>query len=339
MDVGRIRESLENARQWLIRAGAPGGAFEQGALTYRGLFKAPLGFASVGLYAEGVRSVAHIKNHLLIRPDGDVADRPGMSADKHPAPSLAYFYPYRTGYITIGAQALRCYDVARRVGQFVLSLQYDSCGGFVARPGLDPPRFHIGGTAEAALAALAIGCWDAACNAGDFLIRVLERQGTGVECFYFVTDGQGTPVTDGAWGQDPNCRLAMGQPGQRSFMTGLSAGVLATLHRLTGERRFLEAAMTYQELTRRSHADALTNLACGKLSWASAMLYATTGDLAYRQDALTGAGTLCDVIATDPPMHAAALYPDYHTQPAPFTFEIAFEYAYWLSAILAELAE
>ena len=69
------------------------------------------------------------------------------------------------------------FDLSRRVGGFVMSLQDDECGGFVAQPDLDPPRFHICGTAQAMLTALALGQWPAAERAGDFLVRALEAVG------------------------------------------------------------------------------------------------------------------------------------------------------------------
>ena len=60
MKVGQIEHTLARAKQWLRTALAPGGGFEQDGLTYRGLLKAPLGPASVGLFTEGVRcAVGH----------------------------------------------------------------------------------------------------------------------------------------------------------------------------------------------------------------------------------------------------------------------------------------
>ena len=174
MEFSEVHEALAVLRRWLADAAVPDGAFEQDALTYRGLFKAPLGFASVGLFSDAARSVDLITDRLTIRPDGDVAEPASAAADAHPAPSLQFFYPYRTGYIALGAHRVGRYDLSRRVGAFVLSLQDPACGGFLAQPGLSPPRFHICGTARAALTALALGEWAAAVKAGDFLVRALE---------------------------------------------------------------------------------------------------------------------------------------------------------------------
>lgn len=337
MDLNTIRHALDRTRDWLSMRSTRGGVLEQTALTYRGLMKAPLGFASVGLHAEGVRSVDLIKTRLIIGENGDISDASAGAKDPHPAPSLEYFYPYRTSYVAIGAHRLGCYDVSQRVGRFVLSLQDTECGGFVAKPAAKLPAFHICGTAQAALAALTLGKWEVAAKAGDFLTRVLHGQPPPSKHFYFVTAANAAPITGQPAFRNPYCRLSVGKPGQCTYVTGLAAGVLAVLHRVAGDRRYLDAATGYHRLSCGCHDDAFANAACGKLAWSSAVLFAITGEPHYRDKALRAAKYLCNVATGDPPMHAVDSYPDFNLQPPSFTFELAFEYALWLCEIVKEL--
>lgn len=329
-------EAIGKAQGWLAEAAVPGGCLDRHGLTYRGLFKAPLGLVSAGLPAEGMRALEMLTERFM-PPNGDFRDPPGAEPDPHPAPSLEYFYPYRASWIVIGAHRLGRYDVSRRTGEFLLSLQDRNRGGFLTHPQASPPRFHICGTAQAALAALAVGDWQAAERAADFLVRAYDVQGNGAKRFCFTIDAAGRPVRDWPPAETGYCRLDVGRPGQKSFVTGLTAGTLALMHRTTGKERYLERAIRYHDLTRRSHDDAFTNPACGKLAWSSALLYVMTGEQRYRVDGLRAAETLCEIIRRDPPMHLAEDYPDFADQPVPLTFEVAFEYVYWLTETVKEL--
>ncbi len=333
--IENAQKALEGTRTWLADAARPNGRFERDALTYRGLFKAPLGFAAAGLCVEGVRAVNILKERFM-QPDGDFRDPPDVPADPHPAPSLRYFYPYRTAYIAMGAQRLGRYDVARRTGSFLLSLQSGESGGFAAALDASRTRFHVCGTAQGALAALTLGQWASALKAGRFLAKAFERQGANSQRFYMVLDQDVRLVPD--WPRDPGyCYLVMGEPGQYSYCTALASGVLATLHKVYPDEGFLCAAQGYHDVTRRTHPDAFTNAACGKLAWASALLWSITGERRFLDDALRCTSSMCNVIFADRPMHVASMYPDFERQPAPFTFEVVFEYAWWLSEVLKEL--
>jgi len=112
--------------------------------------------------------------------------------------------------------------------------------------------------------------------------------------------------------------------------------VLATLHRITDKKQYLDGAFGYHDVTRRSHEDAFSNPACGKLAWSSALLYVIAREQRYLDDALCACETMCKAIMTEPPMHLDQLYPDFRMQPPPLTYEVAFEYAYWLSEITRE---
>ena len=156
MSVKTIREALTRLRSWLRKSLSRAGEFYSKGLTYRGLFKAPAGLSALGLHPEGSLTVDVLKKKFMLA-NGDFSEPAGIAEDKHPAPSLKFFYPYRTSWIAIGAQALGRHDVSKLTGEFVLSLQDEKTGGFADNLNTISSAFHLGGSAQAAMACCALG--------------------------------------------------------------------------------------------------------------------------------------------------------------------------------------
>jgi len=331
-----IIESISIAKQWLQEASVSGGLFEKTGLSYRGLFKAPLGFQSVGLFPEAARSLNILKSKF-IQADGDFRDPPEVELDIHPAPSLQFFYPYRTSWVTIGAQRLGRYDISRATGNFILSLQDNNTGGFLASMNSSARYFNIVGTSQAVLAALALGEWDAAKKGADFLVNVFEIQSAHLQRFYTTVDEHLSVVEDWPPAASGYGSLEIGKPNQYSYVTGLAAAVLAVSYRIFGQQRHLQASKGYYDFTVRIHEDTFTNPACGKLMWSAALLYTITDEPKYLEHCELASKTICSIINRIPHMHIDTIYPDYTKQPVPFTFEVAFEYIYWLTEVVKEL--
>lgn len=328
-----IREALSRLRSWATCSFQHGGDFYRRAQSYRGLFKAPAGLVSLGLPAEGRIAVDILRTEFM-QFNGDFCDPGGIGKDTHPAPSLEYFYPYRTSWIAVGAHRLGRYAVSRRTSEFVFSLQDDRTGGFAANLGTQGSLFHICGTAQASVAACVLGAWQVARRAGDFLVRALASQ-TDQSRIYCVLDSRVRPVLSWPPEESGYASIELGKPGQHSYATGLASGALALLYRTFGEPKYLEASQGYYDFTVRSHPDALYNPACGKLAWASALLYAASGEERYSTNAHTAAAAMCRTVLGEPLLHVRDIYPEYSSQPAAFTYEVGFEYAYFLTEVLA----
>ncbi|MHB8580487.1 MAG: hypothetical protein ACYDA4_11600 [Ignavibacteriaceae bacterium] len=334
--ITEIIETISIGKQWLQEASVSGGLFEKKGLSYRGLFKAPLGFQSVGLFPEASRSLDILKARFM-QIDGDFCDPPDVEIDLHPAPSLQFFYPYRSSWITIGAQRLGRYDISYATDSFILSLQDKKNGGFLASINSSVRYFNIVGTSQAVLAALALGKWDAAKKGADFLANVLEIQSAHLQRLYTTVDEHFKVVEN--WPPDISGYgfLEIGKPNQYSYVTGLAAAVLASCYRIFGHQRHLQASKGYYDFTVDIHEDAFTNPACGKLMWSAALLYTITDELKYLEQCDFASKIICSIINKIPHMHIDTIYPDYTKQPVPFTFEVAFEYIYWLTEVVKEL--
>jgi len=330
VEIGRIRDGVARVRKWLMETMAPGERFERGGLTYRGLFKAPISLASVGMVAEGNRCVDFLRDHFM-QPNGDFKD---PRFDSHPAPSLKYYYTYRASWIAVGAHRLGRFDVSRKTGEFILSFQDPKNGGFVATHNRRPDYFHLCSVAEGGNVALTLGQWEKATLAGDYLIHMLEAQPEPERCFYFVFSRSGKPIRDWPEKNKEFGVLLKDEPKQLSFVLALAIEMLSQLYMVTGKKRYLESAREYYNILDESHEDVFTIVHCGKLARAAAILYSITGEARHRKGSLSAAKSLCEAIYRRPPFIIVDAYPDPADQPTPVMYEYAFECAYSLSGVL-----
>lgn len=335
MEIREIQRGLEKVRKWLIDAIVPGGRFEHEGLTYRALFKAPLALASAGMVTEGNRCSDFLKRYFM-QPNGDFKD---SRFDTHPAPSLKYFYIYRASWIAIGAHRLTRFDISEKSGEFVLSFQDPKKGGFFATHDRNPSYFHLCSTAEGGNVALMLGQWQKAALAGDFIIRMLKAQPEPERYFYLVFSQNEKPVKD--WPEEaPDFgALQKGKPKQQTFILAIAMEMLSQLYMVTQKKCYLEGAKELYNILEGIHEDVFTIVHCGKLARASAILYYITKETRYRNGSLLAAKSLYDAIHRKPPFTMRDIYPDPANQPAPLTYEYAFECAYSLNGILQYLGD
>ena len=219
----------------------------------------------------------------------DWVRREGMTAegDFIPRSGMASGYPYVSynAWTIMGAHRLGQFDVAERGMSFLTDFWDSRSGGFyssaIQRNAETKQDMMV--VALCGLAGLYLGRKEIAEGAGHWLSRVMADQPNFPEqlftCWsranglYTVPqgdDGLRYVVRSDAGGDQP-----FSQP-------GAAAAFLARLHQSTGDLRWLELAKEYLRTAEHAGEHVYRSSSAGQVGWASALVYALTGDDKYR---------------------------------------------------------
>jgi len=136
--------------------------------------------------------------------------------------------------------------------------------------------------------ALAAGLMGPAKKAADWLAEMVELNERHMDqdppTMYYVRDAAtGKLVTDVPRNQDMNYYINTVRVKQPSWVTGTAAALLVDVYRVTGEARYLDAALRLAEYeTKCSHEQLFWPSKC-KVAWGMGQLYAVTGDPVHRR--------------------------------------------------------
>ena len=191
---------------------------------------------------------------------------------------------YPLACLLAGAQLLGRTDLVRRCLPRLLSWQDPDTGGFFnSRPGMTARgEQELFPACQGGMTLLAIGRLDEAVRAGEWVVRLWERQPELGERLYHVSRPDDGLVTDFPSDQAALYVTEKSDPWQHHFNGGISAALLTSLYLATGESRWLESARTCQEFSMTTDECQFASMQTCKSGWGSGLLWVATREPAYR---------------------------------------------------------
>lgn len=240
-------------------------------------YKASWALAATGHVVEASRLLNWIKQNAIPKP-GDFCLPSETRAEKD-------WRFYRNCFFLIGAQKLGRFDIATGAAiRRVLEYQHP-CGGF--RGNVDEFMSQSVNTLLTCLggwACLYMGQHKAAIRAAEFLMHILEIQPELETRFYMHYDLESeSPVTNFPADESVSYTCDIHRSKQHFFYVGAPIGYLSDVYKLTGEQRFLDAALRYFDFESRTNPEGFSWPSKCKSGWGAALLYSVTGDIAARQ--------------------------------------------------------
>ncbi len=270
-------------------------------------YKAPYLYAAVGNPVKG-RYYANLMKNKYQQEDGDFRTSVKEKGWVHLPCSPANRYIYSNGWVICGLRRLTYYGAAEHGVNFIRRFQSPDFGGFASQydPStntLNPQILDSSSTSSAGLALLACGDEDAACLAGDFILRLLSSQPHPDQYFYCSWDISNGLRTD-VWGDEDSgsiggrkqfCLSTDNDPrNELTWLVGKPMKFLAKLYDVTGENKYLTGARSLLTFFERLDKERIHNYGSCKIMWATAELYRLTGETHFSQTAEEILEWFCD---------------------------------------------
>lgn len=290
----RAEETIGRGLRWLQEHAEDINGIEDLSAHY----KAPYLYAALGQPVQA-RRYADMMQVRYQQSDGDFRTQPTVKGWEHLPASPANRYLYSNGWIIVALRKLGFYQAAARGIAFVQGLQVPGLGGFYSRydaiAGAPDTRYtDTSSTSSAGLALLACGYTAEAIRAGDFILRLLDAQPEYDRNFYcsweigsgLMTDIWGDDDPNAIWGRKQYCLSTETDPRQEmTWLIGKPMKFLATLYDQTGEKKYLDGAVSLFDFFHRLGEERWHNYASCKVMWAGAQLYRLTGRQRYADTA------------------------------------------------------
>jgi hypothetical protein len=156
---------------------------------------------------------------------------------------------------------------------------------------------HAAVTSVGGQAAVTTGHVEAGRRMGDHLVDNLVAQNPDLsKAFYPIWDTEGGLRTDADAPATPNMPkvILRDAPDQAHFLTGMMIAYLTDLYRVTGERKYLDGALTIYEFAAGGTPAIYETTAAHKFAWGCAWLYRETG----KAEHIESACRVCDYLLT-----------------------------------------
>ena len=285
---GKYRASIDRTMKWILEHQEDDGSF--GAITSMSHYMA-LG-ASLhfnGCSDEASRLMPFIKK-TYITDNGDFV--PPVSEL-----SLLELY-YAPSWVIYSAHACSATDISMGSIAHVLKFQDPQTGGlFGSAPDAERRKgiIHPAVTSLGGLASLATGHVAEARRMGDHLVdNLIARNPDLSKAFYptwhterGVMTGDDVPASTNSAGV-----LVRDEAGQYHFLTGMMIAFLSKLYERSGDRKYLDGALTLHEFVADGTPAVFENTLSHKFIWGCAWLYQQTRQAEH----LDSACRLCDYL-------------------------------------------
>lgn len=321
MNMMKYHKAADAALRWCLEKQNEDGSIRMEEDCFDGIYKFPAAMVVMGKNVEAARMLNWLERTTL-QPNGDLsfAGRK-VILDWHNA-----FYLYTNSWIAIGAQRAGFFRLADRTIEYILQYQNPTTGDFQSGPrGVDASGLHDTTiTSNCAIACLYAGRVKEALKAADGICNILRQNDLRAPEFYFRTDPKGRLVKDYPEERKLWFRIDARQPGQLYWYLGISSALLCQAYEVSRSQKYLEAAEAIFEFLLGCNKDLLASFASGKVGYAGALLYRTTGKNKYRESAKTLMDWLVSVQKSDGRWTADD--PDYAWF---LTYDCTAEFAYW----------
>ena len=246
---------------------------------------------------------------------------------------------YVPSWFAWGAYDAEAFDLSTLWLDCVCSFQDIGSGGFFAgvkqRDSNQGP-IDFDSTAMATIA-LARGGRVAPCvNGAEYLLRLCQAQPNAAEQFFTAwSEPVGLVTQPGNGAQTTVLRWA--EPRQHYYKVGLLVVALAHVYGITGERKYLDAAITTYEDTITRASDLWTNTISHKMCWAATTLFAMTHETKYIEHGCRFADHLISLQQSDGAYAYPELLPTYPPERWEVIPNIGAQFALWIARVLKTL--
>ncbi len=232
--------------------------------------------------------------------------------------------------------AMQWHGLARKTLGFMLEYRTPE-GGFYG--GVQPPNTIIesNSTGVGCVCSLEGGHAGLAIESGNFLLKMLDVQPEPDKRLYFR-------MSDGEWViPEPDTkniiyyRIEKSDPLQAYWAWSWPMIAFIKLYRYTSDQKFLDGALKIYDFMDSAHPDAFHSPGAGKNSYASAMLYAITGEERCKKNTMKQ----MEFILSSQQPEGYMLRPDdksFEEQPIRITYDFTPDYCTWLVECAQELS-
>jgi len=342
-----LREAGQRAANWLASQQA-----EQG--NYRGLTEPDENGIypdtdDVGCYYKSVYSLrvagqdvaaARLMRHMVeryMRQNGDIYTNEQTRSSGSYGPVFCQMY--QNSWLARAAAALRWYGLGRKIVDFMVSLRDPETGGFYSHV---KPRSEIMdscATAVGALACLQHQRPELAVESVELLLKMLKAQPDPdrLYCRWTAKQGLLTDLTGVEEKHYKYCFIDRRQGEQAYWVWAWPMNVMIAAYEYTGERRYLDGAISIWEWLASAHEHAFHFTTAGKGGWGSSMLFRITGDGRYLEKCLSQ----MEFILSCQQASGWMLGPgtkSFQAQPIRTTYDFTADFTSWLIDSSIELA-
>lgn len=300
------------------------GAFAGADDAINAYYKSVLAFTTAGRVHEARRIAAYID--ATFHRDGDFNRRPED-------PTSGGLANYRNGWLGRGMQALGRFDIANAVSRHLIAELHPGHGGISALP-FQPEaerEYDWGTTGADALAFMALGRWDAAERAGEFMRGMVEEQPLTKGKLYLRRGADGALIRgDQRVGLATTYSIDIGAQGQIYWYLGMAMNVFAGLYMGTGDARWRDAGYKVFEYFENCDSEVFEVISNGKVAWGLAAMYRATGDLRFSQAALDTWAWHCRIQEPDGRWLRVGQIASIDEQPVHITLDTSLERAFYM---------
>ena len=303
----------------------------------------------VGCYYKSVYSLrvggedataARLMRHLVdryMRPNGDIYTNEQSRSSGSYGPVFCQLY--QNAWLARAAAAMRWYGLGKRIVDFMVSMRDPETGGFYAHV---KPRSEIidsCATAVGALACLQHQRPELAVPSLDFLIEMFSAQKDPDKLYTRWTKANGlvTDVSGVAEKDHIYCYVDLKEGKQAYWLWAWPMNVMIATYEYTGNKKYLDSAITIWEWLARAHENAFHFTTAGKSGWGSAMLFRITSEKRYLEKCLSQ----MDFILSAQQPAGWMLGPgnqDFTKQPLRTTYDFTADFTSWLVDSAMELS-
>jgi hypothetical protein len=321
--------SSELGIQWILAQQRADGSFCDPADGIGGYYKVPYALSLTGHNLAAQRLAEWIAgHHFTAQGDFRAPNRKAIE------PFHENWPVYANAWLIQGLHRLGRWDLSLGGAKYLLGYQ-GSAGGFYAMEG-ENRFFEPVCTAWGGLAALTTGYLEAACRAGDLLVRLVRAQPDAGR-FYFRMDIEGGLMTQVPAEAELLYYVDAARQGQIYYNPGIALILLAHLYRATREERYLQAANELFSFAEHCAEDVYSFPPSGRLGLGCALLYAITGSPEARRAALQVGEYLVETQTAEGFWRLPATGP-YAAMKDRDGFEVHLDVAAEFSTFLAEIA-
>jgi hypothetical protein len=291
-------EAAKRAQSWIVSHQQPDGGF--GAVETMSHYMAVPGSLLYAGHARAAAKLVPFMKQRFILPDGSF-DMPEYQAGRA---SALFEYCYAPSWVIFGAHLNLAFDLSLPAMPHILAFQDAGTGGMFGKPEdkergkglISAPVSCIAGQA-----AITTGYIGEAKRMGDHLIdNVIANNPDLNTAFYPAWDTERGLRTDEELPNFPNMPrvILRDQPNQHHYLTGMIIAYMSDLYRATGERKYLDAALTIYRFAAGSTGIYESTLS-HKFAWGCAWLYRATGNAEHLESACRICDYLIDIQEAD----------------------------------------
>jgi hypothetical protein len=269
--------------------------------------------------------------------DGDYFNTPDVRSSGSYGPHFCQLY--QNAWLMRGAAELYWFGLAKGILIFMNTQRDPGSGGYYTHVNSTTQMMDSNSIAVGAYCCLLAGEFELARQSGELLLRLLGNQkDEGILWSRCRSDG--VPVTDLSDVPEKNhryVRVSMAEPEQAYWIWAWPMNVFIALYELTGDQKYLDAAVRIFDFLAASHPHAFGFTTAGKNAWGAAKLHRLTGDPRYLEKAMGQMQYILDHQHADGYMLGEGVKEE-SAQPRRTTFDYTADFSSWLIDNAAEFA-